>query len=116
MSFTYAEIAEDLEGGADFLETHKLTQSCLARHANGRPIGPLEANADSFCAIGAVVASRREGLLSVELDFFENFSHSVGGASLTELNDHVFRTKKEVQTYMRRMAYVARLRARKVAA
>jgi hypothetical protein len=103
-------IAISFAKGADILNDLGLARENYAEHEDGTDAELDELNVASVCALGAAY------LGGLSLDYFEadaiGISQSVLGRGITHFNDDVATTKTMVQTAMRRIAYVAALRAR----
>lgn len=66
----------------------KWTQRAFARHANGNPIGPLEENACSWCAFGALTLVSAPGrCLDDEVKLLNDEAARAGKGCVLMLND-----------------------------
>lgn len=106
----YIEVADRLEYGANFLETHEWGKGDYAYDKDGLSVEPFDGRAVYFCAFGACEGGR-EISINTQTDI-NLLSVDVSGRGLAVQNDKYAKSKKEIQTFMRRLAYVARLRAK----
>jgi hypothetical protein len=109
MLVTNEDIAHMLNEGADFLGEHELARGHYALDDYGHPADPKSTRAMSFCALGSVSAKGHH--LHLVEQHILYLSQSVLGKTLVKFSDKA-KNKREVQTAMRRVAYVAAIRSK----
>lgn len=80
---------QNLEAALAIIEDPaKWTQRAFARHANGNPIGPLEKNACSWCALGALtLVTANDCSLHDEVKLLDDEAVRAGKGCVLMLND-----------------------------
>jgi len=106
---TVKTVADILTAAADLIEKPGAwTQGALARHANGNPVGPAEANATCWCLYGAL--DRVTGVRCYEGAAADVLAGMLPG-TVSGWNDRTGRTQAEVVAALRAAADKARTAA-----
>lgn len=113
----YDEIADQLDEAITVMENNGWVQGQSAVDANGQPVLYNSDRAVAFCFTGAFFRANPTVGHAIHFNinpiFNEVFSRR-SGRDTVQFNDKLGRTKQEVVIMAKRLAYVARLRSKRI--